>query len=215
MGAEHRVEGVPYAHAAVLDRLAEARGGAVVLGDAQRVRQQDGGALLGGDVVDEQRRGGAALLGVVQVDDDHVALLRSGGGRGVLLLPGAVEERQLARVPEVADAADGEEGEDDDQGDHPVAAAAAGLLAALGPALGELEPVDDVLGVLVRLVDERELLGAVVGRGLPVLLGPARFGDLGGARGLRLGRGGRGGGSEAACCGIHCWVCCVCWVSYP
>lgn len=127
------------------------------------------------------------------MDGDHVALLRPGCCRAGLLLPGAVEERQLARVPEVADATDDEEGEDDEERDHAVAAAAAGLLAALGAALGELEPVDDVFGVVVRLVDEGELLGAVVRVGRPAL-GPARFGDPVGARRLRLCRGGAGGG---------------------
>lgn len=95
----------------------------------------------------------------MQVDDEDVPLLGARGRRGARTGLGA---GQLPGVPEVADAAGHDQGEDHDQGDDPAACAALGLLAALGAVLGELQPVDDVLGVAVRLLDEGELLGAVL-----------------------------------------------------
>src|SRR5690606_6098754 len=163
VGAEDRVErAAGAAGAVVLDGLGERGGGAVVRGQGERVGQQDGGALLGGGVVDEQRGGGAALLGVVQVDDDHVPLLRPGRRGGAGTGAGAGQAGQLPGVPEVADAAGDDQGEHHGEGDDAAAGPAPGLLAALGAVLGELQPVDDVLGVAVRLLDEGELLGAVL-----------------------------------------------------
>ena len=152
------------AGAVVLDRLAERGGRAVVVGHGEGVGQQHGGALLGGGVVDEQRRGGAAAC---RCCAGGPRSRRASGRRAAVAVarcPAPETPGQLARVPEVADAA----------GERPGPATTTsattrlrprrlGLLAALGAALGELQPVDDVLGVLVGLLDEGELLGAVVG----------------------------------------------------
>ncbi|GAA3234777.1 hypothetical protein GCM10020256_52090 [Streptomyces thermocoprophilus] len=111
------------------------------------------------------------------MDDDHVTLLRAGRGGGAGVVAGVGQAGEFPGVPEVADAADGDQGEDDEEGDDAAAGAAAGLLAALGAVLGELQPVDDVLGVLVGLLDEGELSGVVLpfvrcaGRGGHVVLG--------------------------------------------
>lgn len=99
----------------------------------------------------------------MQVDHDHVTLL--GGGRGPGARAGVRGRRQtgqLPGVPEVAHPADGDQRQDHDQGDEPAAGAPFGLLAALGAVLGEVQPVDDVLGVAVGLLHERELLGVVL-----------------------------------------------------
>ncbi|MBW8703508.1 hypothetical protein MBT84_28325 [Streptomyces sp. MBT84] len=96
------------------------------------------------------------------MDGDHIAVLGARGRRRTGLATAGGGAGQLARVPEVSDTADGHQGEDHDEGDDPAARAAPGLLTALGAVLGELQPVDDVFGVAVGLLDEGELVGGVV-----------------------------------------------------
>lgn len=108
----------------------------------------------------------------MQVDDDHVTLLGGGGGRGTGVgVRGRRQGGQFPGVPEVAHSADREHRQDHDEGDQAAAGAALGLLAALGAVLGEVQPVDDVLGVAVRLFHERELPGVVLPLGRPAVSG--------------------------------------------
>jgi hypothetical protein len=62
-----------------------------------------------------------------------------------------------AGFPQVAAGAEGEQRDDHQQPDDPVAGAALAFVTAFGARLAELEPVDDLFGLLVGLVDEREL----------------------------------------------------------
>jgi hypothetical protein len=135
------------------------------------------------------------------VDHDHVPHLGAGGG----LLLGAVKAGNGGQpVGGPQEGAAAEDGEDQGEDEQPAAyaAAALGLLAALGAALGELQPVDDVGGFLVALLDEGELLRfvgrvrAAAGGGGRALAGHGRgLGGLGGGDGGLLAR-------SLACVGV-------------